>query len=149
MGNGMKRKNLENEACPVARSLEAVGDRWSMLVVRDAFAGKRRFKEFVESLGIAKNILTDRLKKLVDRGVLEPVPAADGSAYHEYALTEKGRGLFLVLVSLGQWGGSGSGFELVDAKRGEPVRLQLRTAGGRRVGLDDVRLVTPGGAATP
>jgi DNA-binding HxlR family transcriptional regulator len=144
----MKRKSLENEACPVVRSLEAVGDRWSMLVVRDAFAGKRRFKEFVESLGIAKNILTDRLKKLADRGVIEQVPAADGSAYHEYALTGKGRGLFLVLVSLGQWGCSGSEFKFVDVKTGEPVRLELRTAGGRRVGLDDVRLVTPGEAAT-
>lgn len=140
----MKRKSLENDVCPVARSLEAVGDRWSMLVVRDAFAGKRRFGEFVESLGIARNILTDRLRKLVEQRVLEQVPAADGSAYHEYALTDKGRGLFLVLVALGQWGCSESEFKLVDVKKGEPVRLELRTVGGRKLGLHDVRLVTPG-----
>jgi len=140
----MKRKTFEHESCPVARSLEAAGDAWSMLVVRDAFAGKRRFGEFVESLGIAKNILTVRLRKLVALGVLEQV-AVEGSPYHEYALTEKGRGLFLVLVALGQWGcGESSGFKLVDAKKGEQVRLELRTEGGRKVGLDDVRLVTAG-----
>lgn len=138
----MKRESLETASCPIARSLDAVGDAWSMLVVRDAFAGKRRFGEFVESLGIAKNILADRLRKLVARGVLEQVPAADGSPYREYALTETGRGLFLVLVALGQWGCGGSGFKLVDVKKGEPVRLELRTAGGRKLGLEDVRLVT-------
>lgn len=141
----MKRKSFEHESCPVARSLEAAGDAWSMLVVRDAFAGKRRFGEFVESLGIAKNILTVRLRKLVGLGVLEQV-AVEGSPYHEYNLTEKGRGLFLVLVALGQWGcGEASGFRLVDTKKGERVRLELRTEGGKKVGLDDVRLVTAGG----
>lgn len=140
-GKAMKRKNMERGVCPVARSLDAVGDRWSMLVVRDAFAGKRRFGEFVESLGIAKNILTDRLKKLVAAGVLETVPAADGSAYRDYVLTEKGRGLFVVLVALGQWECGGSGFKLVDVKKGRPVRLELRGEDGRKVGLDGVSLV--------
>jgi DNA-binding HxlR family transcriptional regulator len=64
----MRRKGFESEACPVARSLEAVGDAWSMLVVRDSFAGKRRFGEFQRSLGVAKNILADRLRKLVAWG---------------------------------------------------------------------------------
>src|SRR5438105_9852517 len=138
----MKRKSLENDECPVARSLEAVGDAWSMLVVRDAFAGKRRFGEFERSLGIAKNILTARLRKLVALGVLEQVPATDGSAYHEYVLTEKGRGLFLVLVALGQWGCGESEFELVDRK-GKAVRLELRSEDGRKVALDEVALVPP------
>src|SRR4051812_27938636 len=140
----MKHKSLENDVCPVARSLEAAGDAWSMLVVRDAFAGKRRFGEFQRSLGVAKNILTVRLRKLVALGVLEQVPAADGSAYKEYVLTEKGRGLFLVLVALGQWGCGASEFELVDRKRGKPVRLELRSEDGRKVGLDDVNLAPPG-----
>ena len=139
----MKHKSWANETCPVARSLEVVGDAWSMLVVRDAFAGKRRFHEFETSLGIAKNILTVRLRKLVGLGILHQVPAADGSVYHEYALTEKGRGLFLVLVALGQWGCGASGFQLVDPKTGEPVRLELRTETGRRLKLDDVTLVPP------
>jgi DNA-binding HxlR family transcriptional regulator len=141
----MKRKSLENDECPVARSLEAAGDAWSMLIVRDAFAGKRRFGEFQRSLGVAKNILTVRLRKLVALGVLEQVPAADGSAYQEYALTEKGRGLFLVLVALGQWGCGKSEFELVDRKRGKPVSLELRAADGRKVGLDEVRIAQPSG----
>jgi DNA-binding HxlR family transcriptional regulator len=145
----MKRKSLEHNVCPVARSLEAVGDRWSMLVVRDAFAGKRRFGEFVDSLGIAKNILTVRLKKLVGLGVLEQTPAADGSAYHEYVLTEKGRGLFLVLVALGQWGCGETEFKLVDVKKGRSVRLELRGEDGRRVELADVRLLTAARAGAP
>jgi DNA-binding HxlR family transcriptional regulator len=140
----MKRTSLENDACPIARSLEATGDAWSMLVVREAFAGKRRFGEFQRGLGVAKNILTARLRKLVALGVLEQAPAADGSAYREYALTEKGRGLFLVLVALGQWGCGASGVNLVDRKTGEPVRLELRSEDGRALGLDDVKLVPPG-----
>ena len=136
----MKRKSFEHDTCPVARSLEAVGDAWSMLVVREAFAGKKRFTEFEHSLGIAKNILTVRLRKLVALGVLEQVAAG---ARHEYVLTGKGRGLFLVLAALGQWECGGAGFELVDVKKGEAVRLELRTAGGRTVGLDEVRLSAP------
>jgi DNA-binding HxlR family transcriptional regulator len=81
-----------------------VGDWWSLLIVRDAFAGRRRFGEFQRGLGIAKNILTDRLRRLAADGVLEQVPTSDGSAFMEYVLTEKGRGLFLVVVALGQWG---------------------------------------------
>ena len=83
-----------------------------------------------------------RLWKLVSLGVLEQVPATDGSAFYEYVLTEKGRGLFLVLVALGQWGCGVSEFRLIDRKKGDPVRLELRSEGGRKVGLDDVRLVT-------
>src|SRR5437763_13201891 len=116
-----------------------------MLVVRDAFAGKRRFGEFQRSLGVAKNILTVRLRKLVALGVLEQAPAADGSPYHEYVLTEKGRGLFLVLVALGQWGCGEAGLKLIDRKTGTPVRLGLRAADGRAVGLDEVELVPPAG----
>jgi DNA-binding HxlR family transcriptional regulator len=139
----MKHKSLEHDPCPVARSLEAAGDAWSMLIVRDAFAGKRRFGEFEKSLGVAKNILTVRLRKLVALGVLEQVPATDGSAYREYALTEKGRGLFLVLAALSQWDCSGSEFKLIDRKNGKAVRLELRAEDGRPVALDDVRLVGP------
>lgn len=140
----MNRKSREDDTCPVARSLEVVGDAWSLLVVRDAFAGRRRFGEFQRSLGVAKNILAARLRKLVAFGVLEQVPPADGGAHHEYALTEKGRGLFLVLAALGQWGCGGSEFRLVDAKRGKPVRLELRSDDGRKVGLDEVRFGPPG-----
>jgi len=137
----MKRTSFAKDECPVARSVEAVGDWWSLLIVRDAFVGKRRFGEFQNSLGVAKNILTVRLKKLVAEGVLELVPASDGSAFKEYALTEKGRGLLPVIVALGQWGCARSEFKLVDRKKGSPVRLEFRSEDGRKLAPDDVRLV--------
>src|ERR1700742_3605508 len=99
-----KRKSLADSACPVARSLDIVGDRWSMLIVRDAFDGIRRFGEFEASLGIARNVLTDRLRRLVEENVFELVPASDGSAYQEYQLTSRGEALFPVIVMLRQWG---------------------------------------------
>jgi len=102
----MKRKCLANAECAVARALDAIGDWWSLLIIRDAFFSRRRFGEFQKSLGLARNILTTRLRKLVDRGVLEMVPASDGSKYQEYVLTEKGRGLDVVLIALRQWGES-------------------------------------------
>ncbi len=143
----MKRTCFATEKCPIARSLETVGDWWSLLIVRDAFIGKRRFGEFLESLGVARNILTTRLRKLVDDGVLKQVPASDGSAYREYVLTEKGRGLFVVLMALRQWGenvpckAGKPDFALVDRKKGQPVRLELCAADGRRLALDDVQIV--------
>src|SRR5262249_49020834 len=128
----MKRKRPGNESCPVARSLDSVGDGWSLLVVRDAFFGKRRFGGFPKRLGVGRNILTDRLRKLVQAGVLETVLASDGSIYREYVLTAKGRGLFLVIVALGQWGevDSCAASRLVDRKWGKPVRLELRSEDG-------------------
>lgn len=138
----MKRTSFAKDQCPVARSVETVGDWWSLLIIRDAFVGKKRFGEFQKSLGVAKNILTARLKKLVADGVMNQVPASDGSAYLEYALTEKGRGLFLVIVALGQWGCGGSEFKLIDRKKGQSVKLELRAEDGRKLALDDVQLVS-------
>jgi DNA-binding HxlR family transcriptional regulator len=143
-GKTMKRKSLEGAACPVARSLEAVGDAWSVLIVREAFAGRRRFGEFVEGLGIAKNILTDRLRKLVALGVLELVPV-EGGPHHEYVLTEKGRGLFLVLMAIRQWGegcGGEAPYVLVDRRDRKPVRpLAFHAHDGRELAPGDMDLV--------
>lgn len=100
----VKRVSMSNAACPVARALDLIGDWWSLLIIRDAFDGVRRFSEFQTSLGIAKGMLATRLRDLTDRGILESAPASDGSAYSQYVLTEKGRGLFLVIVALRQWG---------------------------------------------
>ena len=100
----MKRKCLEKANCAVARALDTIGDWWSLLIIRDAFFGRRRFGEFQKSLGVARNILTARLRKLLDRGVLKAIPATDGSPYQEYVLTEKGQGLEPVLIALEQWG---------------------------------------------
>jgi DNA-binding HxlR family transcriptional regulator len=137
----VKRTSLEKAECPVARSLDAIGDWWSLLIIRDAFLGIRRFSEFQKNIGLAKNILTVRLRTLVDRGILTTAPASDGSAYRDYVLTPKGRGIFPVLVALRQWSeefsGESDGFStlLVDRDKGRPVRkLELRSADGRLLG---------------
>jgi DNA-binding HxlR family transcriptional regulator len=100
----MRRKSLEHAICPIARSLDCIGDWWSLLIVRDAFIGRRRFTEFQQSLGLARNILATRLRKLVERGIFRLEPASDGSKYREYVLTEKGRSLRMVVAALRVWG---------------------------------------------
>ena len=147
----VQRTRLQDAECPVARSLDAIGDWWSLLIVRDAFDGLRRFGEFQRNLGMAKNILASRLRQLVEHRILELVPASDGSAYQEYVLTEKGRGLFPLIVGLRQWGEAffyqpGEAYSvLVDRQSGAPVGpLQLRAADGRVLGPDDcVRVAGP------
>ncbi|MEC3889826.1 winged helix-turn-helix transcriptional regulator [Xanthomonas campestris] len=98
------RKSVGDEHCPVARSVDLIGDRWALLIVRDAFDGVRRFGDFQRSLGMARNILSDRLRKLVDAGILVMQDASDGTAYQEYMLTARGDSLFPVVVALRQWG---------------------------------------------
>src|SRR6202165_4121885 len=143
----VKRTSLEKAECPIARSLDAIGDWWSLLIIRDAFLGIRRFSEFQKNIGLAKNILTVRLRTLVDQGILKTAPASDGSAYQEYVLTAKGRGVFPVLVALRQWSeefsGEAEGFatRLVDRNKGRPVRkLELRSRDGRLLGDGDTEL---------
>jgi DNA-binding HxlR family transcriptional regulator len=133
--------------------LDAIGDWWSLLIVRVAFDGLRRFGEFQKNLGLAKNILAARLRNLVAHGIMENVPAADGGPHQDYVLTEKGRGLFPVLVALRQWGEDFC-FEpheahvlLVDKKTGLPLRrLELRAQDGRIVGPEDTLVRLPPGA---
>jgi DNA-binding HxlR family transcriptional regulator len=138
------RTRFVDSECPVARSVDAIGDWWSLLIVRDAFDGSRRFGEFQRSLGVAKNILTARLRTLVDGGVLASVPASDGSAYREYVLTPKGEALFPVIVALRQWGEQNffapgePHSELVDRREGRRLRgLEVLSADGRRLSPDD------------
>ncbi len=90
-------------ACPVARTLDLVGDRWSLLIVRDAMDGARAFTDFQQRTGIARNILTDRLRRLVERGILDRATAPSGRR-QVYTLTPVGRDLFTVVVALRQWG---------------------------------------------
>ncbi|WP_339528412.1 helix-turn-helix domain-containing protein [Pseudomonas mucidolens] len=144
----VKLSRFESAECPVARSLDAIGDGWALLIIRDAFDGIRRFGEFQRSLGVAKNILATRLRSLVTHGILEIAPASDGSAYQEYVLTEKGRGLFAVIIGLRQWGEAFFYTEgeahsvMVDREQGQPLRaLQLRSADGRLLGPEDCRRV--------
>jgi DNA-binding HxlR family transcriptional regulator len=141
----MKRKSLEDAHCPVARSLDLIGDWWTLLIVRDAFNGARRFSEFQKGLGLAKNILSSRLRKMVANGILEMRPAADGGAHHEYHLTEKGMRLRMVLTALRQWGEQNLFAEgepmmvAMDKETGQPIsRLVLAREDGTRLGPTDV-----------
>ena len=136
----MPSRNLPaDEPCPVARSVDLVGDRWSMLIVRDAFDGICRFGDFQRSLGVARNILSDRLRKLVDAGILENQAASDGSVYQEYVLTAKGESLFPVVVALRQWGerhlfAKGEAHsQLVDKRSGRALARMAPQAGDGRV----------------
>lgn len=143
----VKRTSFEGDGCPVARSLEAIGDWWTLLIIREAMLGLRRFGEFQTKLGMAKNILSSRLRSMLDHGILAMVPASDGSAYQEYVLTPKGRGLFPILVALRQWSEEFDDHPeqietiLVDSAKGRPVKkLELRAEDGRLLSLADTTL---------
>ncbi|MEK8029564.1 helix-turn-helix domain-containing protein [Ideonella sp. DXS29W] len=141
-------------SCPVARSLEQIGDWWTLLVIREAFYGTRRFKDFEAHLGIAPNILSGRLAKLVEHGILnitESTPAGKALAYR---LSEKGRDLFPIIVALAQWGGKHA-----PAPKGPPIRiverateqeiapLALLSADGRMLSPREVTVVEGPGAS--
>ncbi|WP_429027061.1 winged helix-turn-helix transcriptional regulator [Bradyrhizobium sp. I1.14.4] len=143
----VKRTSLAGDSCPVARALDVFGDWWSLLIIRDASLGRRRFGEFQASLGLAKNILATRLRTLVERGILKTVPASDGSAYQEYVLTPKGHGIFPILVALRQWTEEFDEHPdeiatmLVDRDKGRPVKkLALLSQDGRVLGVADTTL---------
>jgi DNA-binding HxlR family transcriptional regulator len=100
----MLNRTYDDQVCSIARSLELVGDRWTLLIVRDLIFGLTRFDEFLESLGVASNVLTDRLNRLVDEGIAERVRYSERPPRFEYRLTPKGRELGPVLLALMQWG---------------------------------------------
>jgi DNA-binding HxlR family transcriptional regulator len=134
----VKRTSFAGDSCPIARALDAIGDWWSLLIIREALFGARRFGEFQARLGMARNILSARLRALVEHGILATAPASDGSAFQEYVLTPKGRGTFTILVALRQWSEAFDDHpediatELVDRETGRPVRpLELHAADGR------------------
>ena len=98
------KRGYEGQVCSIARSLELIGDRWTLLIVRDLVLGISRFDELLESLGVASNVLTDRLNRLVDEGIVERVQYSERPERFEYRLTVKGRELGPVLLALMQWG---------------------------------------------
>ena len=100
----MLGKDYEGQICSIARSLELVGERWTLLVVREVFNGNRRFSEMQRSLGVARNVLTSRLQRLVDEGILERRPYSEKPERYEYFLTEKGLDLWPLMIALMQWG---------------------------------------------
>jgi DNA-binding HxlR family transcriptional regulator len=146
----MLKRDYEGQVCSIARALELVGERWTLLIVRDAFLGRRRFDEFRDSLGIASNVLTDRLNRLVDEGILERVRYSERPERFEYRLTEKGADLRVALVALMQWGDR----HLVEApprvarRRGDglPVTAALVAADGALLAGSEVETVPGPGA---
>ncbi|HWD30170.1 putative HTH-type transcriptional regulator YybR [compost metagenome] len=130
--------------CPVARALEVIGDRWVLMIIREAFDDVRRFSDFQKRLGLAKNILATRLKLLVEAGVFAVQPASDGSAYKEYVLTEMGRSVFPIVVGMRQWGerflfSQGESHSvLVDNALSQPVEvLVVRSQSGKTLNPQD------------
>src|SRR6516225_7366584 len=122
----MQRKSFADLPCPIARSLERVGNVWSILILRDAFQGLTRFDQFQESLGIAPNILTRRLNSLVEAGLLERRRYSERPSRGEYVLTDRGRDFRPVLWALLAWGNKhfapeGPSVVLVDAATGQPA----------------------------
>src|SRR5207249_127606 len=100
----MLKRDYEGQNCSIARALETVGERWTLLIIRDAFLGLRRFDQFHESLKVARNVLTDRLNRLVEEGILDRIRCSERPPRYEYRLTRKGRDLNIALAGLRQWG---------------------------------------------
>jgi len=144
----------ENQSCSIAAALEVIGERWSLLIVRDVFLGLRRFDEMQADLGIARNVLQTRLARLVEQGVLEKRLYHERPPRYEYMLTDKGLDLWPSIVALMQWGNRYA------APDGPPVLLEHRGCGGMvdehricetcaaRLSVRDVRAL-PGPGATP
>jgi DNA-binding HxlR family transcriptional regulator len=123
--NGMLGNDYRNQTCSIAGALEVVGERWSLLIVRDVFLGLRRFDQMQSHLGIARNVLQARLTKLIDEGVLERRLYEEHPPRHEYRLTEKGLDLWPTVVALMQWGD-----RYAAPEAGPPVLLEHRGCGG-------------------
>ena len=130
----MLKREYEGQNCSIARTLELVGERWTLLIVRDAFLGLRRFEDFQQSLGIARNTLADRLTRLVQAGIFERVRYSERPERFEYRLTPAGRELNVAIAALRQWGDA----HLTDT----PPRLLRRRSDGHPV----VAALVPEGA---
>jgi DNA-binding HxlR family transcriptional regulator len=151
----MKRSSFENQVCSVADALSEVGEWWTLLILREAFFGTQRFTDFQARLGIARNILTARLNKLVATGILIPQAAGGRGNPRLYRLTEKGREVLPVFIALMQWGdrwindGGKTPVRVVEAATGEEIaHLELRSRDGRPLAAREMRIV-PGPGADP
>jgi DNA-binding HxlR family transcriptional regulator len=144
------KRDYEGQVCSIARTLGVVGDRWTLLVVRDIALGLYRFDELLDSLGVASNVLTDRLNRLVDEGVLERVPYRERPPRFEYRLTKKGRELGVALLALMQWGDRHLSDKppRIARRRSDraPVSVRLVAKDGSPVAADDLELVPGPGA---
>lgn len=148
----MKYKSFDHMNCSLAQTLDILGERWTLLILRDAFFGVRRFGHFQRNLGIAKNILSTRLNRLVEEGILEKCDLPE-CAHAEYRLTPAGRDLQPILLAMVHWGDrhrpnpQGARLIFVDRESGRPIRpMSAVSAEGRPLAAEEVRAV-PGPAA--
>jgi DNA-binding HxlR family transcriptional regulator len=153
--SGVKQSRLANKECSMARAMEIVGDRWTILILREAYYGVKRFDEFEYYVGVAPNILSNRLKKLVEAGIMARVRLPEHAGRFEYVLTEKGRDFFPAYLALKRWGDSwlaepeGPQVVFRDRQAGRPIEYpELRTAAGKPLRLEDVEAI-PGAGAVP
>ena len=121
---GVRKASFADMNCSIAQSLEIIGEWWTLLILRDSFLGIRRFDDFVERLGISRNVLANRLDKLVDAGVLERRSYDEARGRYDYLLTDKGRALWPVMIALRQWGD-----EWIYGAGNEPLLLEHRDHG--------------------
>lgn len=151
----VERKSFADMHCSVAQCLEVVGEWWSMLIVRDVFLGVSRFDQFQERLGISRNVLTQRLARLVEAGVLKKVPYSGNPPRYDYRLTEKGRDLWPVITTMREWGDkyaapSGPPLQIVHNRCGQVAEAVLVcSACGEPLGAREVIAVPGPGAAEP
>lgn len=151
----MERKSFSDMHCSVAQTLEVVGEWWSLLIVRDAFLGVTRFDDFQARLGISRNVLNQRLGRLVEAGVFATVPYNEHPPRHCYRLTDKGRDLWPVLTTMRQWGDKyaapdGPPLELIHEGCGQVSTAQMTCATcGEPIGARDVRTIPGPGAVEP
>lgn len=140
----MARTLLSNRDCPLARASGVIGDPWVLMIVRDAMEGVSTFSEFRRRSGAAPSVLTSRLERLVEAGVMERVATAPGVERHRYELTAKGRDLLPTVLALMQWGERWeferpSGVEVLDAKTGEPIAaIRVNRPNGESLALADI-----------
>ncbi len=150
----MGRKRFTDMNCGIGQALEVLGDWWTLLIVRDAFFGARRFGDFERSLGIAKNILTARLQHLVEHGIFERFDVGSEGQRFEYRMTAKGEALLPILTAMREWSDEwvfGRGNEpilITDRKTGRRVpKLRVTDADGRPIARRDLRAVAGPGAS--
>ncbi len=148
MEKPVRWQELDQQPCSLARSLAVIGDRWTLMVLRDCFLGVRRFEHFQSRLGVTRHVLSDRLRKLVEEGVLKKTPYQERPRREEYRLTDMGLALHPVIVHLVQWGdrylADERGAPLIHEHRHCGERLQARLtcdACGEVVGPHDVRVL--------
>ena len=146
----MLRRDYEGQNCSIARALEVVGERWTLLILHDAFLGLSRFEQFQESLGIARNVLTNRLNRLVVEGILERVLYSERPERYEYRLTPKGRDLQIALAGLRQWGDKYESDEPPRVARrksdGQPVVAAFVPKGAEVLRADEIEVVAGPGS---